>query len=314
MPLVCTHCSDSSGFFWVRCFGTRCASLCKRARPAPPGVRPVYFRLARNFFLSPPPPPAPRPDAGRLCLSSLCLHRAALWAPAAPLAPAGPTLGSRGAWGTGPCVIPPCPVQKRGKKKQSPCLAQPWHAPARGWGEPPTPSIAFPPASPVHRGGEGGKRRQAALPGKDLLRRWVAVSSWITVRSGGARKASSGDGESLPWQLLAAHHPRRHAERRAARGCCPIDPRPPAAPAASSRPGRSWRPLCRAPLPALGDRRGPLAASVPVRYSASPKAPRACALSASSMCRGSCPGAPKPWFLYLSLRKRPCGLCTLELF
>lgn len=53
MPLVCTHCSDSSGFFWGRCFGTRCASLCKRARRLLPASA-LFIFASPGIFAGPP--------------------------------------------------------------------------------------------------------------------------------------------------------------------------------------------------------------------------------------------------------------------
>lgn len=208
MPRVCTHCSDSSGFFWVRCFGTRCASLCKRARPAPPGIRPVYFRLARNFFCPPSLLPAPRsPARCRPPLPFVPCRRGAALRP-------GPALGSRGARGAstnpGTCV----PTQNEGRKGKS-------HVWPLDAAIPPQLSLSpAPPAPPVPGAGRSSPGRTCCCSG---LRR-PHGSRFAAVGFG---RASSGDGEALPWQLPAAHRPcRQRAGRGAAGGRAPSIPVP----------------------------------------------------------------------------------------
>lgn len=155
--------------------------------------------------------------------------------------------------------------------------------PARGCG-------GTPPASPA-----------VALPGEDLLLRCVAVSSWIPLCSGGAGRASSGDGEPLPWQLPAARCPRRRASGGQPQPL-PHQSWPPATLTASPRASH----LHRAPLPAVGE--GGTAGSTP--------SPRC---SASQAWGGAAapppPGvAPEPCSWWSPLGQRPCGPCTLGLF
>lgn len=233
MPRVCTHCSDSSGFFWVRCFGTRCASLCKRARPAPPGIRPVYFRLARNFFCPPPPPCSPLPGQmpAAFALRAVPPRRCSAPRPRAGLS--GGTGRQHQPWHV-------CPHAKRGKKRQIPRLA-------RGCGH--SPPAQPEPGTP----GISGAGRRQEQPGEDLLLQRAAASSWITLRSGGVWESVEWRWRGIALATAGCASPVPAACRAGgSRRPCPIDPRPLTAPAASPHPGWSPHPLRRAPLPAVG--------------------------------------------------------------